>query len=285
MYNVIEVCRYNDRMMRIKLVIGNKIWNVFSIYAPQVGRPDQEKTEFWESFEDEIGRIPQVEILMVGGDVNGYIGRENVDYEEVMVNCGYGTRNREGETVLDICKNHNLKILNTYFTKREHYLITYKSGDICTQIDLLLFRKARGVQCTDCQAIPGEDCLTQHRPVRAKLFVSGFKKQKPHGQKRVKVWKLEDPEKRRECQERLRRSMEGCSGDMESLERNVLNVCKEVCGVTSGRRGRERETWWWSDAVQNVLKEKKAAFKKWQRTLEMEDREAYRRKRNEAKRE
>ena len=282
--NVIEVHRYDDRMMRIKLVIGKKVWNVFSIYAPQTGRPDQEKIDFWESFEDEVGRIPESEILLIGGDVNGHVGRDNGGYEDVMGKYGYGSRNSEGETVLDVCKNHNLKILNTYFEKEDQKLITYKSGDISTQIDLLLLRKVRSVNYTDCHAIAGEDCLTVHRPVRAKLFVSGLEKQKPHSKRKVKLWKLDDPEKRRECQERFRINMEGYGGDMERLERNVLEVCKEVCGETSGRRGRERETWWWSEAVQNILREKKAAFKRWQRTGEREDREAYRRKRNEAKR-
>ena len=82
--NVIEVHRYDDSKMRIKLVIAKKIWNVFSIYAPQVGRPDQEKIEFWESFEDEVGRVPELEILLIGKDVNGHVGRDNVGYEEVM---------------------------------------------------------------------------------------------------------------------------------------------------------------------------------------------------------
>ena len=166
--NVIEVHRYNDRMMSIKVVIGQKIWNVFSIYAPQVGRPEQEKIEFWESFEDEIGRIPESEVLMIGGDVNGHVGRDNVGFEEVICRYGYGSKNNEGEMVLGICKNHNLRILNTYFEKEEEKIITHKSGNIGTQIDLLLLRKARGVNCTDCHAIAGEECLTVHRPVRAK---------------------------------------------------------------------------------------------------------------------
>ena len=163
-------------------------------------------------------------------------------------------------------------------------MITYKSGGISTQIDLLLLRKVRGVNCTDCHAIAGEDCLNVHRPVRPTLYVADLAKQKPHGKRRVKLWKLDDPEKRREYQDRLRISMEGCRGDMERLERNVLEACKEVCGETSGRRGRERETWWWTEAVQNVLREKKATFKRWQQTGYMEDREAYRRKRNDARR-
>ena len=53
-----------------------------------------------------------------------------------------------------------------------------------------------------------------HRPVRAKLSVAGFRKKKYHGKKRVKLWRLKDPD---ECQEKLKKSLEGFSGDMEEL--------------------------------------------------------------------
>ena len=269
-------------MMKIKMVVGRKIWNIFSIYAPQVGRPEQEKIEFWEKFENEIGQIPQSEVLLVGGDVNSHIGSDNAGYEEVMGHYGYGNKNNEGETVLGICQNHGLRILNTYFEKEEEKLITYKSGDHSTQMSLM--RKATGVLCTDCHAIAGEDCLTQHRPVRAKISVAGFSRRGYHGKKRVKLWRLRDPEMRSECQEKLKRSMEGSSGDIEKLEKNMFDTCREICGETTGRRGRERETWWWSETVQGVIKEKKIAFKRWQRSGELQDREEYRRKKNEAKR-
>ena len=108
---------------------------------------------------------------------------------------GYGSKNSEGEMVLNICKNHYLRVLNTFFEKHDQKKITYKSGDTTTQIDLILLRRVRGVSCTDCHAIAGEDCLTVHRPVRAKLSVSDLVKQKPHGKRRVK---LDDPEERRE---------------------------------------------------------------------------------------
>ena len=202
----------------------------------------------------------------------------------VMGRFGYGTKNSEGETVLGICQNHGLRILNTFFQKEEEKLITYKSGDNRTQIDLLLMRRATGVLCTDCHAVPGEECLTQHRPVRAKISVAGYRRKIYHGIKRVKLWRLKDPEKRIECQEKLKRRLEESSVDMEILERNIFDTCKEICGETTGRRGRERETWWWNETVQGVIKEKKSAFKRWQRSRDLEDREAYRRKKNEAKR-
>ena len=41
---------------------------------------------------------------------------------------------------------------------------------------------------------------------------------------------------------------------------------------------------WWNETVQGVIKEKKIAFKRWQRSRDLGDREEYRRKKNEAKR-
>ena len=94
----------------------------------------------------------------------------------------------------------------------------------------------------------------------------------------MKLWKLKDPDKRRECQERFLGSLEGCREDMEILEKKMLDTCKEICGETTGRRGRERETWWWNEDVQRVIREKNAAFQRWQRTGEVRYREEYRRK-------
>lgn len=33
---------------------------------------------------------------------------------------------------------HDLAIINTFFTKPEEHLVTYKSGEACTQIDYIL---------------------------------------------------------------------------------------------------------------------------------------------------
>ena len=38
----------------------------------------------------------------------------------------------------------------------------------------------------------------------------------------------------------------------------------EFCGETTGRRQRDRKTWWWKEEVQFAVREKKLAFKSWQ---------------------
>ena len=232
--NVIEVKRCNDRLMKIKIVVGKKVWNIFSIYAPQIGRTLQEKAEFWERLEDELGQIPESEIVLVGGDVNAHIGDENTGYEEVMGKYGFGIRNDEGVTVMDICKFHRLRILNTHFKKDVEKLVTYKSGEHKTQIDLLLLRGAAGIVCTDCHSIPGEECITQHRPVRASISIKDFKRKKPRRDKKIKMWRLSESGKKLEYQEKLKLSMETCRGNMVKFEENLLKISREVCGETTG---------------------------------------------------
>ena len=54
--------------MKVKMVIGKTVYNIFSVYAPQVGRSEDEKTEFWEGLEDKVVGVPRSEGLIVAGD-------------------------------------------------------------------------------------------------------------------------------------------------------------------------------------------------------------------------
>jgi hypothetical protein len=59
--NVIEVVRYNDRMLKVKIMLGKSLHEIYShaVYAPHVGRPAQEKVDIQKKLEDEIARVPE----------------------------------------------------------------------------------------------------------------------------------------------------------------------------------------------------------------------------------
>ena len=282
--NVLEIERYSNRLMKVKIILGESISHIFSVYAPQSGRTAQEKADFYEKLEDEIGRVPVTDHLIVGGDMNGHIGMDRAGYEEVLGRYGFGDRNAEGEPVLDLCKNHDLRVLNTYFKKPREKLITYKSGELSTQLDLILMRTKRGIVVTDCYAAPGEACLTQHRPVCAILYCKDYRRTRRVPIKRIKLWKLKDEELRREYEAKLQEKVNQGIEQADQLEKNIREAAEEVCGLTTGRRGRERETWWWCDEVQQKIKEKKIAYKAWQHTKTEADKEHYREKNRESKR-
>ena len=141
----------------------------------------------------------------MGGDMNGNIGATRVGCEEVVDCFGYGVHNREGMALLDFCRNQNLVVLNTLFQKDREKYITYKSGDAETQLDLILMRKIRDIQATDCKVIPGEACLSQHRLVCASIKFKHFKKKLWQGEEKIRVWKLKDEKQGDSSRKDLRR--------------------------------------------------------------------------------
>ncbi|XP_070040555.1 uncharacterized protein [Nicotiana tomentosiformis] len=59
--SVVEVRRVNDRLMSIKLVVGESTLNVVSAYAPQEGLDEEVKRCFWEGLDKIMRSIPPAE--------------------------------------------------------------------------------------------------------------------------------------------------------------------------------------------------------------------------------
>ncbi|RWR73885.1 T-complex protein 1 subunit delta [Cinnamomum micranthum f. kanehirae] len=57
--DIVNVKRSADRIIAIKLVLGEEIVNVISAYAPQVGLGDGHKEKFWEDLEGVLLEIPK----------------------------------------------------------------------------------------------------------------------------------------------------------------------------------------------------------------------------------
>ena len=284
--DVMEIQRLTTRIMSIKMLVGRKILQVFSVYAPQGGRPQEEKEEFWELLDDSVGKIAEDDLLIIGGDLNGHVGTVRDGFEEIMGIYGYGERNTDGENILEFCQGRRLRILNSMFKKEREKKVTYKSGGVETQIDYILARKNERMMIRDCKVIPGEECLTQHRLVCSDIKITGMKKKvRKSIEKRIKEWKLQDETVRTKFEESVAKRMEKNEGGWENLRDCVLEAGREICGQTTGNFRSKRETWWWNETVQRVIREKKGAYKKWQKSGEENDRIAYKQKKKQSKKE
>jgi hypothetical protein len=77
------------------------------------------------------------------GDLNGHVGNKPVP--GAVGHFGVGTRNPEGDNLVDFAIRNNLAIMNTYFKHRESHKYTwyrYNQGlgayDLKTEIDFIL---------------------------------------------------------------------------------------------------------------------------------------------------
>jgi len=117
---------------------------VVSVYAPQIGLPDDIKKLFWEDLDLVIQDVPRSEKLFIGGDFNGHIGVDSDGYDTVHGDIGFEERNNGGVSVLDFAVAYELLVVNSYFKKKEDHLVTFKSGSLETQIDYFLIRRIVG---------------------------------------------------------------------------------------------------------------------------------------------
>ena len=127
--SVVDVVRVNEQIMYVKLVIGKQIVNIVSAYAPQVGLSAEEKDDFWDSFITVLSGIPKQDIIFIGSDLNGHVGRDADGYGGVHGGMRFGTRNAEGESILEFGDTVGLPVYNTFFKKEYSKLITYQSED------------------------------------------------------------------------------------------------------------------------------------------------------------
>ena len=113
-----ETCQtVSARLMLLRIIVGKSVLNLVSVYAPQAGRSMEEKEEFYVSLLKTIASIDTSERLVVCGDFNGHVGARADGFEEVHGGHGFGSRNVEGEMLLEFADALDLAIGNTWFTK------------------------------------------------------------------------------------------------------------------------------------------------------------------------
>ena len=115
--------------------------------------------------------IPKNKRIVVGADLNGYVGIGNNSDEECMGRRGLGKRNNEGQAVVDFAKKMELAITNTYFVKKPAHRVTYNSDECSSQVDYVMVRRRRIKQVADTKVIVGESIAKQHRIVVSTIII------------------------------------------------------------------------------------------------------------------
>ncbi|PWZ33556.1 Craniofacial development protein 2 [Zea mays] len=264
---VVDVKRVGDRIILVKLVIGDLVLNVISAYAPQVGLNENSKREFWEGLEDMVSSVPVGEKLFIGGDLNGHVGTSSTSFEGVHGGFGFGTRNQEGEEILNFALAYDMFIANTFFRKRTSHLVTFSSGQHTSQIDFVLLRKEDRHACLDCKVIPGECVVTQHKLVVADFrFKIRLQRNKHNKVTRTKWWKLKGDVAQTFKERVIEEGPWAEEGDSNIMWRKMVMCIRKIASeefeLSQGNRREVKDTWWWNEDVQKAIKEKKDCYKR-----------------------
>ena len=247
-----DVKRVSDRLMGIKLKGGQEMIMIISAYGPHVGCAEEEKEAFLDDLEDMVGEVQESEVLVIGGDLNGHVGKDCDDcdgYDGMHGGHGYGERNEEGEKILDMAQRKELLVRNTRYRKREEHLITFSSGGRTSQPDYILIKQSKVKNLKDCKVIPGSEIVSQHRMIVLDMWKSKEHKREVRKVGRFKIWKLKMGEMKSKFRDvvkmaNVKRSKEGEVEEIwQELRETLRKASDEVLGRTNPGRKEHRELW------------------------------------------
>ena len=106
------------------------------------------------------------------GDFNGKVGNERRMYTDYLGPHGRGTRNDNGERLLEIikCASHHLGMSNTFFQHQDSHAYTWYKWDdqiVRSHIDYTITRRIKIRNIMDTRVIPSENVSTDNRIVEA----------------------------------------------------------------------------------------------------------------------
>jgi hypothetical protein len=126
-YHITDICTFfhiagshkitNPSTVRNMRSIGLITYSVISAYTPQIGLNESIKRQFWEQLDALVSSVPISEKLFIGGDLNGHVGSTRVGFDGMHGGFGYGSRNQEGEGILNFVLAYDLFVTNTLFRK------------------------------------------------------------------------------------------------------------------------------------------------------------------------
>jgi hypothetical protein len=176
-----------------------------------------------------VSSVPISEKLFIGGDLNGHVCSTRVDFDGVYGGFGYGSRNQEGEGILNFALAYDLIVANTLFRKRVSHLVTFSSGQHCSQINFILARREDRLTCLDCKVIPGECVEPQNKLVVADFrFRICLQRSKRVQAPRTKWWKLKEEAARMFKERVLKEDHWHEGGDTNSMWMKMSTCIRKV---------------------------------------------------------
>ena len=156
---VIEAQRISDRIILLKLIIGKAVFTLLLVYTPQVGWPELEKEHFYGQLQYAVAKVSASEILIPVGDWNSHVGTPAGVFCNAHGGHGFGPCNAEGGRILEFAIANSFHVSNTWFKKRDTYLITCSTRGDSAQIDHILYYESFNSAVSNMKVIPNEECI------------------------------------------------------------------------------------------------------------------------------
>ena len=162
----------SDRIMTMRLPLSKDSFaTIISVYAPTMTNPDENKEVFYNQLASVLSGISHTDKLLLIGDFNARIGRENDKWPLVMGKHGIGKCNSDGELLLALCSEFELIVTNTMFKHKDERKTTWMHprSKHRHMIDFIITRCRDKMDIQSTRVVRGANCWTDHQMLRSKV--------------------------------------------------------------------------------------------------------------------
>ncbi|XP_073821416.1 uncharacterized protein [Musca autumnalis] len=247
----------NDRIITARFYSHIKKF-VTKKYVPTEEAEESAKNMFYEQLTTTINGIANRDLLILLGDFNAKIGCENEGLSHIMGKHGMGTRNDNGERLVEFCQATQLVIGGSLFPhKRIHkYTWTSPDGKTQNQIDHICIRKSWRSSLLDVRTKRSADIDSDHELVMATLKVKlkcVRNNNTQRTQRRFDLKLLKNEEKRLEIANNLRAHTP--PNNITSWE-EACNKLKNIAITHVGYTKKSERKEWISDDTWSLIQER-----------------------------
>ena len=160
----------SDRIMTMRLPLSkDNFATIISVYALTMTNPDENKEAFYNQLASVLSGIPRTDKLLLIGDFNARIGRDNDKWPLVMGKHGIGKCNSNGELLLALCSEFELTVTKTMFKQKDERKTTWMHphSKHWHMIDFIITRCRDKMDIHSTRAMRGANCWTDHQKLNA----------------------------------------------------------------------------------------------------------------------
>ena len=165
----------SDRNMTTRISLTkDRNATIVSAYAPTMTNPEENKETYYNQPKCTLRNIPSTDKLLLIGDFNARIGRENDKWPLALGKYGIGNCNSNGELLLALCTEFDLIVTNTMFKQKDAHKTnrTPPRSRHGYMIDFIITRCRDKMDICSTRTMRGANCGTEHQMLRSRVIFS-----------------------------------------------------------------------------------------------------------------